>query len=155
MITIRRAKQEDRESIWTIHTRAIKELCAGHYHRDELQSWSEVLKPIRYQTAISSGIFFVAVEEDHIVGFGHLSQKSGDVEAVYVSPDHSRHGIGRRLLDVLEGEGRKSGLSSLQLWATLNAVPFYQSAGYQSQELEKYLLASGRVTCVYMTKELY
>jgi N-acetylglutamate synthase-like GNAT family acetyltransferase len=154
MITIRRAEQEDRESIWTIHTRAIEELCASHYHRDELQSWSEVLKPIRYQAAISNDIFFVAEEDHSIVGFGHLIQKSGDVEAVYVSPDHARRGIGTRLLDVLEGEGRKSGLSSLQLWATLNAVPFYQSAGYQAQELEKYLLAFGRVTCVYMTKEL-
>ena len=154
MITIRRAKQEDRELIWRVHIRAIKEICKSHYSEDELQSWSGVLKPLRYKEAISSKTFFVAEESDVIVGFGQLDQENGRVEAMYVSPDHIRRGIGRKILYALESVAQKSDLMVLHLWASLNAIPFYKSAGYTVQQQTSYLLPFRMVARVSMVKKL-
>ena len=154
MITIRRAKQEDKESVWRVHIRAIKEICKSHYSEDELQAWSGVLKPWRYKEAISSKTFFVAEDSDVIVGFGQLDQENGKVEAMYVCPDHIRRGVGRKILHALESVAQESDLTSLHLWASLNAIPFYKSAGYTAQQQTKYLLPFSMVAQVCMVKKL-
>jgi len=154
MITIRRAQQEDSESILQVHIRAIKEMCIGHYSQEEVNLWSNVLKPGRYIKAIVRGPFFVATDGDAIVGFSNLNQKSGEVEAVYVDPGYVGLGVGRRLLQALENEARDAGLTSLHLSASLNAVPFYEKAGYRSQNHTKHLLPFGMVECVPMVKEM-
>lgn len=154
MITIRRAHQEDCESIWQVHIRAIKGMCIGHYSQEEVNLWSSVLKPGRYIKAIARGAFFVATEGDAIVGFSNLNQESGEVEAVYVAPSCAGLGVGRRLLQALENEARDAGLTSLRLSASLNAVSFYEKAGYRSQNHSRHLLPFGMVECVPMVKEI-
>jgi ribosomal protein S18 acetylase RimI-like enzyme len=63
--------------------------------------------------------------------------------------------VGLKLLQKLEGRGRSLGLEALHLNASLNAVGFYQRAGYVAQEESKYLLASGiEIRCVPMVKAL-
>ena len=62
MIIVRRAKQEDKKSIWYVHIRAIEEVCKSHYSKEEIQAWTEVLKPARYEEPIRRGPFYVAVE---------------------------------------------------------------------------------------------
>ena len=154
MVTIREATQGDRESIWLVHTRAIREVCLTHYPQSELQAWAGLLKPTRYQNAIRRGAFFVAVENDVIVGFGNLNQEHGEVEAVYVHPDHVGLGLGMQILQTLESLARDSGLASLHLCSTLNAVPFYEKAGFERQGEKKYLLPSSMIGCVRMVKKL-
>ena len=154
MIVIRRAHQADCESVLQVHIRAIKEICNSHYSQEEVHVWSKVLKPGRYKRAIGRGPFFVAVADSAIVGFSNLNLKSGEVEAVYVDPDYLGLGVGMKLLQALESVATDAGLSFLHLSATLNAVPFYESAGYKSQIHTRYLLPSGLVACVPMVKKL-
>ena len=153
-ITIRRAQQEDCESVLQVHIRAIKEMCIGHYSQEEVNLWSNVLKPGRYIKAIDRGPFFVATDGDAVVGFSSLNQERGEVEAVYVAPGYVGLGVGRRLLQALENEARDAGLTSLHLSASLNAVPFYEKAGYRSQNHTRHLLPFGMVKCVPMVKEM-
>jgi len=153
-ITIRRAKQEDRGAIWHVHTRAIREVCKSHYSERELQIWTEVLKPDRYTEQIRKGPFYVAVEGGSIIGFGNLNQKSGEIEALYVAPDHVGRGVGMRILQALENVALDSGLKLLRLSSSLNAVRFYETAGYKPQRQKRWLLPSEMVVCVTMIKEL-
>ena len=134
MITIRRATQRDRESIWNVHIRAIQEICKSHYSPKEIADWSEVLKPIRYNEPIKRGSFFVAVDDNVIVGFGNLNQDSGEIEAVYVAPAYVGRGVGRQILQALESVAREVGLTVLRLSSSLNAVQFYENAGYRRQK---------------------
>jgi N-acetylglutamate synthase-like GNAT family acetyltransferase len=154
MTTIRRARPEDSDSLWQVHTRAIRELCGDSYSEEEIQSWLRVLKSSRYRESIANTVFLVAENDDRVVGFGNLDQKNGRVEAVYVCPECARRGVGKKILDTLEATARESGLRSLQLWSTVNAIPFYQSAGFRLQPQKRHLLASGMVVCSYMVKEL-
>jgi putative acetyltransferase len=153
-ITIRRAEQVDKGAIWQVHVRSIKEVCKTHYSKRELQMWTEVLKPDRYEEQISKGPFYVAVEDETIIGFGNLNKKSGEIEALYVDPEHLRQGVGIKILQVLEDEALDSGLKRLCLTSSLNAVGFYEMAGYRPQRQKRWLLPSEMVVCVTMTKEL-
>lgn len=155
MFTVRRAREEDCEGIWRVHTRAVREISSSHYTPEETESWAGPREPENYVESIRSKQFYVAEEGGAVIGFGTLDYRQNEIEAVYVSPDAVRRGVGSAILRRLEERARALGLKSLKLDASLNAVPFYESAGYEAQKEMKHPLASGlEIGCVLMTKEL-
>jgi N-acetylglutamate synthase-like GNAT family acetyltransferase len=113
------------------------------------------MRPEKYEEAIRSNEFFVAEEDELVVGFGELNQTNGEIQGLYVSPDAGRRGIGLKLLRTLEERARASGLKSLHLTATLNAVSFYERAGFQAQQKLTHILREGiERECISMIKEL-
>lgn len=155
MLKIRRARQEDCHSIGSVHSAAVRGIPPAHYTPEEIQAWAVPRKPASYEESIRSKEFFVAEDGGAIVGFGVLNKEIGEVEAVYVSPDAGRRGIGLEVLRKLEERARALGLSVLRLNASLNAVPFYQKAGYVAQERSKYRLLTGvEIACVPMVKAM-
>ncbi|MFN2510109.1 MAG: GNAT family N-acetyltransferase [Pyrinomonadaceae bacterium] len=127
----------------------------SRYTPEEIESWAAPRSPDEYKQAIHSKQFYVAVENEVLVGFGVLNQESREIEAVYVSPDVMRRGVGLMILDRLEEKARALGLQELSLNASMNAVSFYLRAGYVAQKESKYRLRSGvEISCVPMTKKL-
>jgi GNAT superfamily N-acetyltransferase len=136
-----------------VHTAAVRGIRTTLYTPEEIQAWAIPRKPESYEKSIRSKEFFVAEEGDIIVGFGVLNQETAEVEAVYVSPEAGRRGIGLEVLGKLEERARTLGLWALRLNASLNAVPFYEKAGYVAQAESKYRLATGvEIACVPMVK---
>lgn len=155
MLTIRRARQEDCQFIPSVHAAAVSGISTALYTPEEIQAWAVPKKPESYEESIRSKEFFVAEEDSVIVGFGVLNQESGEVEAVYVSPGAGRRGIGLAVLGKLEERAGALGLGLLRLNASLNAVPFYQRAGYVAQKESKYRLSNGvEIACVPMVKAI-
>ncbi|HEY9405552.1 MAG TPA: GNAT family N-acetyltransferase [Pyrinomonadaceae bacterium] len=154
MFTVRRAVEEDCGGIWRVHTRAIREIASSHYTPAETESWASPRAPEHYVEAIRNKEFYVAEEDGAITGFGALDHKQNEIEAVYVSPEVMRRGVGSAILRRLEERALELGVNSLKLDASLNAVAFYQSAGYEAQKEMKHRLASGvEIGCVLMTKK--
>ena len=153
MLTIRRARQEDCQSIGNVHSAAVSGIRTDLYTPEEIQAWAVPKKPESYEEYIHSREFFVADEGEVIVGFGVLNPENTVVEPVYVSPLAGRRGIGLALLRKLEERARALGLGVLRLNASLNAVPFYKRVGYVAQEESKYRLSTGvEIACVPMVK---
>ena len=154
-VTIRRARLEDKEAIWRVHSSAIKGTCKSHYLPAQIQGWASLLEPENYRELIQSREFLVAEDDGLIVGFGQLNQQSGEVEAVYVRPDYGGRGVGSALLKQLEGVAQESGIASLHLLSSLNAVSFYERAGYiRGGEGTHQLRDSIALALVYMDKKL-
>ena len=155
MFVVRRAQDEDAQAVFEVHTRAILEICTSHYSAAEVEAWASRRPPGCHLRAIRSREFFVATDDAGIVGFGQLDLATGEVEAVYVHPRALRHGVGTCLLGALEELGRAGGVSALHLKSTLNAVPFYQHAGFQIAARTKHRISPEVVlACVEMRKEL-
>lgn len=155
MIKIRKAREEDCHSIGSVHSAAVRGISTALYTPEEIQAWAVPRKPASYEESIGSKEFFVAEDGDAIVGFGVLNQKTAEIEAVYVAPGAGRRGIGLEVLRKLEERASALGLSVLRLNASLNAVPFYEKAGYVSQEQSKYRLLTGvEIACVPMVKAM-
>lgn len=84
-----------------------------------------------------------------------LNHEENEIEALYVSPGAVRRGVGKAILQKREERAKDVGIRSLRMDASLNAVPFYRGAGYESGEEMKHRLASGvEIGCVLMTKDL-
>ena len=155
MLNIRRAQQEDRHSIMSVHVDAVTGIQTSFYTTEEIQAWAAPKKPESYEESIRSKEFFVAEADGVIVGFGILNQSTTEIEAVFVSPRAGRRGIGLELLQKLEQRARALGLDELRLNASLNAVPFYKRAGYVGQTQSKYRLSTGvEIGCVPMVKAM-
>ena len=155
MLNIRRARPEDCQSIRTVHVAAVTGIRTDLYTPEEIQAWSIPKNLESYEESIRSKEFLVAEEDDAIVGFGVLNPESSEVEAVYVNPGAGRRGIGLDLLRKLEERARPLGLGALVLNASLNAVPFYEKAGYVALERSKYRLSTGvEIACVPMVKSI-
>ena len=152
---IRKADQGDCPSIAQVRSNAVRAISTSLYTSDEIEAWARPRTPEDYTESIRTKEFYVAVLEDVIVGFGVLNQESRQIEAVFVSPDLGRRGVGLMILCRLEERARDLGLEALSLNASLNAVRFYQRAGYLAQEESKYRLSSGvEIPCVPMYKSL-
>jgi len=78
------------------------------------------------------------------------------LRAMFVRPDHTRRGLGRRIIEASEEAARQMGFRRMDLVATLPGIPLYLAAGYRpSAEIEDVVLADGvRLPCQAMTKPL-
>jgi putative acetyltransferase len=154
-VTIRPAVEGDGPGICTVHVRAIRETCARAYSAEQVTAWSGLLSPDSYRAVIRERVVVVATEGGAVVGFGQLDPEGGEVDAVYVLPERQGEGIGRELLEHLEEAARARALPVLHLSATLNAVSFYERAGYLRSASTLHRLPTGEdLPCERMAKRL-
>ena len=155
MLTIRKALEEDADAVGRVHRSAIRELCRGHYTGEQIEAWTSPRPPGHFEKVIREKEFYVAEEGGEVVGFGSLNLEAGEVDAVYVSPAAAGRGVGMRLLRAVEGRARAAGLKQLRVSASLNAVGFYERAGYELQSMGGHRLwNSVDLPCAHMSKEL-
>lgn len=151
MIVIRSSRLDDSAAMWAIRTRAVRTGCAGHYTAAEIAAWTATAPPPSYPRLLVGGGAVVAEVAGRMAGFAMLDLDSGEIEAVFVDPDHAGKGIGQRLLRALLAVAISHGLSGLHLYASLNAVAFYQGAGFVRVRDERYPHPSGvALACVLM-----
>lgn len=131
---IRPARPTDAEGICEVHVAAVRTTCASHYQPHELAAWSDRLRPASYERVLRERVMVVAEQDGRLVGFGQLHPETEEIEAIYVHPDAGRQGVGQALHDALEAEARKLRLTRLKLYASLNAVGFYEHLGYRRGE---------------------
>jgi putative acetyltransferase len=153
--TVRRATREDLPRVAALHKASILQLCAAHYTALELSRWTDALRHDGYAALLASREFLVAEEDDEILGFGVIDLGDSLINATYVRPDAAGRGVGRRLIEEMEGIAIQNGASRLRLRSTLNAVPFYERLGFVRQKAAFNRLPTGiELPCILMTKDL-
>ena len=154
-LAIRGVELADAAALWDLRTRAIRELCAGHYPEAVLEPWARTPMPSRFGEVLVLQRAVVVEEGAQAIAFGFLDRDDGEVAAVYVRPDVARRGVGRALLARLEADAVASGLAQLRLASSLNAVGFYRAAGYGDERPDTFRHPGGfDLPCVRMSKQL-
>lgn len=143
MLTLRPATIDDIAPLWDLRTRAIAHGCAAHYTPEVLAVWLASPAPASMRRHIEHGAGLVALDDGRTVGYAVLDPLTGEVEAAFVDPLEQGRGIGRVLLDAIEAHARAGGIERLFLSASLNALPFYQRAGFIALREELYPHHSG------------
>jgi putative acetyltransferase len=84
------------------------------------------------------GVFLVVRDDDdRAIGCGGIARfddTRGEVKRMYIVPEARGRGLGRRLLEELEGEARRLGYASVVLETgdrQQEAVGLYESTGYE------------------------
>lgn len=102
---------------------------------------------------IDDGTYFCVWDGDTLVGCGGWSFRAtlyggnhtkgrnaraldptterAKIRAMYTHPDHTRRGIGKRILFASEQAALKAGYQALEMAATLAGEPFYARCGYR------------------------
>jgi|GEM_PF-878280 len=99
-----------------------------------------------------NGEMYVAVEGSSIVGTATLQQDR--VRNVFVRIDHHKQGIGRVLMQYIEGAASRQGVQRLFLLANISAVGFYQNLGYVYVEEKEERIGDTQLKMVVMEKVL-
>ena len=77
------------------------------------------------------------------------------VRAMFVRPDWTRRGLGRRILEECEDAARRDGFTQFILGATLPGVPLYSAFGFQPlDEIEVTMPDGVTLACVTMEKSI-
>ena len=155
MIELWPASCDDLAALWEIRTRAVAHGCASHYTDAVLAAWLDAPAPDSLRELVANGGGTVAEEAGRMLGYAVLDAAAGEVTAVFVEPAEQGRGIGLMLLDALQEAARAAGIDRLFLSASLNAVPFYERAGFIALREELYPHRSGiGIPSVYMEKGL-
>lgn len=82
--------------------------------------------------------------------------EAAHVRAMFVRPDWTRRGLGRRILEQCEAAARSEGFRRLDLVATLPGIPLYETFGFTpTAEIRDIVLADGvHLPCLAMTKAI-
>ncbi|UVW28756.1 GNAT family N-acetyltransferase [Massilia sp. H6] len=151
----RPATQADLDTMWALRTRAVRASCASHYPAAVIDTWCASPAPDSLLGLVNAGGALVAQEDSCMLGYAILDLDSGEVDAVFVDPGWQGSGIALRLLTALEAMAIERGIERLFLSASLNAVPFYQRAGFSALREEIYPHRSGvELRSVFMEKRL-
>ena len=142
-ITLRPALPFDIAALWALRTVAVRVSCATHYAPEQIAAWTASPVPPAYAAMLAAGGGVVAMWDEAIAGYAMLNVDKHEVDAVFVDPARAGLGIGRQLLMALEQLARQRGMARLRLSASLNAVPFYQAAGFVALRAEAYAHPSG------------
>jgi putative acetyltransferase len=130
-LTVRPARFEDVPDVLRLVQRAIEAGCRPQYRPEQRRAvflsyaqslFVEVLAP--FETVI-------AQRRRRMVGLCQLDLGAGRLRALFIDADFQGGGHGRELLDWAEGRASAARLRRLHGAMSLNAVPFYASAGYQ------------------------
>jgi N-acetylglutamate synthase-like GNAT family acetyltransferase len=126
LITIRLAKEEEREELEALQRRA--SLALGEYN-EQLEAHPDAIHLPREH--IERGGVLVADDEGRIVGFAVVLIESdqAELDGLFVEPALWRHGIGMALVDLATHEARKQGLA-LMVIANPSARGFYEKCGF-------------------------
>lgn len=106
----------------------------------------EILNPVMpyfstcQPTLVASGQYF-ALRQDGVIravggwtaqapGTDQVISGHGHIRHVAVDPDAGRRGLGRALLGAIEADAARAGITELEAFSNLPAVPFYRSLGY-------------------------
>ena len=145
---VRAFEAADAVGVSALISRTLRTSNAGDYPEDFLSKVEASLTAKSLCGLAKERMILVAVDGDAIVGTASLG--GGQVHAVFVHPGRQGQGIGRCLMEAVESEARVRGERLLVLYASLSAVPFYETTGWRTVR-EHY---DGDARLVVMTKPL-
>jgi len=156
LIRVRVARFEDVPDILRLLERAIERGCRRHYTARErrgvyasyaLRAFLDVLGP--YETFVVEG------DGGSLTAFAQLDSSTGWLRALFVDDQVQGQGVGTALLAHVIARAASRGNRRLLGAMSLNAVPFYERAGFRPCDGRDHLLAAGvRVAVMPMERVL-
>jgi len=145
---IRPFERADAAGVSDLISATLRTSNARDYSEDFLSKVEASLTAKSLSDLAKERMILVAVEGAAIVGTASLG--GNQVRAVFVHPAKQGQGIGRCLMEAVESEARARGERLLTLYASLGAVPFYETTGWRTVREHH----DGDARLVVMTKRL-
>ncbi len=149
-ITIRRFEECDSDQVSRLIIDNLLLVNVRDYGEAAVRQLASFYSPPFLEKYAQSGEIYVAVERSNIVGTATLERNR--VRNVFVRIDHHKQGIGRMLMQHLEGIAWQQGNTRLFLLADISAASFYQKLGYVRVEEKEERIGDTSIKIVVMEK---
>jgi GNAT superfamily N-acetyltransferase len=154
-LSLRAARFEEVSSLLELIQRAIDRGCRGHYDRAQRQAVYLGYASNLFVDAVGPLETIVAEIAGRPAAVAQLDANAGVLRALFVDAHLQGRGVGHALLAAVETRARAEGCARLAGAMSLNAVPFYERAGFRPRGRPSRLLNAGvRVPVVWMEKSL-
>jgi N-acetylglutamate synthase-like GNAT family acetyltransferase len=141
LIHIRTARPADADAVTVVLAASYPALLAPRYDADLLARALPFMTRA-HPGLLASGTYYVAESDGALVGCGGWSharpgsgeivEGEGHVRHFATHPEWTGRGIGAALLARCLDEIRQAGLRKLHCFSTINAEPFYRTAGFET-----------------------
>jgi len=154
-LSLRAARFEDVPRVLELIEGAIDHGCQHHYDRAQRRAVYLGYASNLFVDALGPFETLVAEMDGRLAGVAQLDLDAGVLRALFVDPAIQGRGLGRALLATVEARARAAGCSRLRGAMSLNAVPFYERAGFHPRGGPAQLRSADvRVPVVWMEKQL-
>jgi putative acetyltransferase len=135
-VTIRLVGLDEYSHVRNLHARAMSSESADSLSEAEIAAFIAFVRSPAYSDVLRGETLYGAFIDGQLIGTAswHVNGDDGQlarISSVFVDPMFMRLGIGGRLLTEAEARAFQSGFNQLGISSTINAVPFFERAGYQ------------------------
>lgn len=154
-LVIRVMRFEDVAELLRVIARAVEVGCREHYGPAQRAAVHAAYASAMFVDALGPYDTLAATLGERLVGVAQLDGAAGRLRALFVDGGVQGHGVGRALLEAVEARARRRGCARLHGAMSLNAVAFYERAGFRRCGDQERLSSAGiPVPIVRMEKRL-
>ncbi len=132
---IRRFEKADAQEVSNLIATTMMISNIKDYAKEEMERLVRKHQPKDVLERASQTHFYVAVEDEKIVGCGAIGSYLGKVDesclfTIFVLPEYQGKGIGRKIIETLEQDEYFLRAKRIEIPASITAVNFYRKMGY-------------------------
>jgi len=141
MINFRLIEEKNFESVSDMIAKTCRYSFPAYYPARFIEDTIESLNPEKIKFRASWTHFYVALDQDKIVGCGAIgpywgSETESSLFTIFVHPDYQGKGVGRKIIETLENDEYFKRANRIEIPAGIVAIPFYQKMGYSHKNGE-------------------
>ena len=137
---IREFESSDIHQIVSLFYETVHSVNAKDYSMEQLNAWApkdEIDDNIeKWEASLTHNSTYIAERKDEIVGFSDMTH-NGYLDRLFIHKDFQGQGIATTLVNMLESEARKLGLSEINTAASITAKPFFERCGFRIIKSQK------------------
>lgn len=153
-ISIRPLVATDRPACRRLFEDTVHRVNCRDYTPEQIQAWAPRGAPsANWEQRFEGKEAWVACVSEGVVGFADLDA-DGYLDRLFVSADHQRQGIARRLLAQLVQNAKSRGVPSIRTEASITARPFFEAVGFRVLYCQEVLCRGVRLTSYRMELRL-
>ena len=132
---IRRFQEKDAAEVSTVIAEALRVSNAPDYPPESIQEMLDLYTPAGLLEQAGGEHLYVVLDGDRIVGSGGVAPYMGSrtesiLVTVFVLPEYQGRGVGRRIMETLEGDGYYLRADRVAVHSSITARDFYLKLGY-------------------------
>ncbi len=133
-IQLRRYGAADAAATWEVFHAAVRHTARARYSAAQAAAWApDEVDADRWARRRAAAWTLVAVNDEQVVGFADLTD-AGELDMLYVHPDHAREGVATRLLAAVVTEAKHRGLLRVEVRASRPLQPLLERLGFVLDE---------------------
>ena len=127
---IRRYKQGEEQTLWALLYDTVHKVNVRDYSSSQIEAWAPSrIDLAQWKRRIMKTNPFVAMNNGQIVGFAEL-EENGHIDCFYSAHNWQGKGVGSALLNAVEIEALRRGISNLFTEVSITAKGFFENKGF-------------------------